>query len=108
MNKWKVTDVPRDRKRFRSSRMVRKRTARFVRNAKFLGRRSKQLLMVLADVIAMPAALWTAFVLRADTTGGSLDPSNWLYIASIAFTVPVFVRVGLYRAVIRFLGIRAA
>ena len=32
-----------------------------MRNARFLGRRAKQMIMVLSDVIAMPAALWTAF-----------------------------------------------
>ena len=87
--------------------MMRRRTAHLVKNARFLGRRSKQMLMVLADIIAMPAALWTASLLHAGTANG-LGVSNWLYVASILFTVPAFVRLGLYRAVIRFLGIQAA
>jgi FlaA1/EpsC-like NDP-sugar epimerase len=64
--------------------------------------------MVLADSVGMPAALLTAFALHADGYGARTDVNNWLYGASIVFTIPVFVRLGLYRAVIRFLGIRAA
>jgi FlaA1/EpsC-like NDP-sugar epimerase len=88
--------------------MMRRWTAQLVRNAKVLGRRSKQLLMILADAVAMPAALWTALMLQAGTTGGIFQAHHSLYVATILLTVPVFVRLGLYRAVIRFLGIQAA
>ncbi len=88
--------------------MMRRRTAHLVRSAKYLGRRSKQLIMVLADVIAMPAALWTAFLLHAGSAPGHQESYSWLYAASVLVTVPAFVRLGLYRAVIRFLGIHAA
>ena len=88
---------------------MRRRTAHLVRSAKFLGRRAKQLIMVLADTIAMPAALWTALMLHAGTANSHLfDDREWLYAATVLFTVPAFVRLGLYRAVIRFLGIQAA
>jgi FlaA1/EpsC-like NDP-sugar epimerase len=65
--------------------------------------------MVVADVVAMPAALWTALALHKGAASG-LHPNEtgWLYAATVLFTVPVFVRLGLYRAVIRFLGIQAA
>jgi FlaA1/EpsC-like NDP-sugar epimerase len=65
--------------------------------------------MVLADLIAMPAALWTALALHKGAVS-SLHGNEiwWLYAATVLFTVPVFVRLGLYRAVIRFLGIQAA
>src|SRR5690348_16583177 len=86
--------------------MMRRRTVHLMRNARVLGRRAKQLIMVLSDVIAMPAALWTAFVLHTGTV--DIRANNWLYPATILFTVPVFLRLGLYRAVVRFLGIRAA
>jgi FlaA1/EpsC-like NDP-sugar epimerase len=64
--------------------------------------------MLLTDVIAIPVALLTALTLKH----GELEPDSaaigWLYLVSIASTIPVFVRIGLYRAVIRFMGIRAA
>lgn len=88
--------------------MMRRRTAHLMKNARVLGRRSKQLLMVLSDAIAMPAALWTAFLLHSGTAPGDFSAHGWLYAATILFTVPVFTRLGLYRAVIRFLGIHAA
>jgi FlaA1/EpsC-like NDP-sugar epimerase len=79
-----------------------------MKNARFLGRRAKQMIMVLSDVIAMPAALWTAFLLHADTISSDIRANSWLYVATIFFTVPTFIRLGLYRAVVRFLGVHAA
>jgi FlaA1/EpsC-like NDP-sugar epimerase len=64
--------------------------------------------MVLADTVAMPAALWTALTLRFGTTAHGDLASDWLYIASVLSSVPIFVRIGLYRAVVRFMGARAA
>jgi len=81
---------------------------RVVRGAQILGRRSKQFLMLLADVIAMPAALCTALILKDGALIADTPAIRWLYLVSIVATVPVFVRIGLYRAVIRFMGIRAA
>jgi FlaA1/EpsC-like NDP-sugar epimerase len=92
----------------RRSRAFRRKTVQMVRNARYLGRRSKQLVMLLADSIAMPAAFWTALTLRYGTFSHDITGARWLYLASIVSTVPVFVRVGLYRAVIRFMGARAA
>ena len=86
---------------------MRRKTVRLVRSARFLGRRSKQLVMLLADVVAMPAALFTALMLRYGVFQHDISTSNWLYAATIATTVPIFVRMGLYRAVIRFLGVHA-
>ena len=64
--------------------------------------------MVMSDVIAMPAALWTAFLLHTGSYATDFNANRWLYAATVLFTVPVFTRLGLYRAVIRFLGIHAA
>jgi FlaA1/EpsC-like NDP-sugar epimerase len=80
---------------------------RFVRSAKGLSRQFKQLVMLVADLAAIPAALWSAYTLRFGTPFHNTPELNWLYVTAIASTVPVFVRVGLYRAVIRFLGIQA-
>jgi FlaA1/EpsC-like NDP-sugar epimerase len=88
--------------------MMRRRTAHLVRSAKFLERRSKQLMMLIADFVAMPAALWTAFLLKHGYPVPVENGIHLLYAATIVCTVPVFIRLGLYRAVIRFLGIHAA
>jgi FlaA1/EpsC-like NDP-sugar epimerase len=68
----------------------------------------KQFLMLIADAVAIPAAVWTALTLRLGTMDHGLIASKWLYLTSIVTTIPVFVRLGLYRAVIRFMGAHAA
>jgi FlaA1/EpsC-like NDP-sugar epimerase len=73
-----------------------------------MGRRSKQLITVLADSLAMPGALWTALFLKFGTIEPMSSGLGLLYAASIVSTVPVFVRIGLYRAVVRFMGVQAA
>jgi FlaA1/EpsC-like NDP-sugar epimerase len=58
------------------------------------------------DAVMLPLALWTAMTLKAG------DPlfhvADWpAYLAVVAVSIPIFVRVGLYRAVIRFIGHKA-
>jgi FlaA1/EpsC-like NDP-sugar epimerase len=79
-----------------------------MRTARHLGRRSKQLLGLLADAIAIPAALWTAIFLRQDGGYTSFSDVGPLYVAALLVTLPMFIRLGLYRAVMRFIGIHAA
>jgi len=62
--------------------------------------------MLVADVIAIPAALWSAMFLRFGAPHAPSPEMSWLYAAAVLSTVPVFIKVGLYRAVIRFLGIQ--
>jgi FlaA1/EpsC-like NDP-sugar epimerase len=100
--------VVRKRSSRRRYRAVRHKTTQIVRSARFLGRFAKQLLMVLADTIAMPAALWSALALHYGGLPVDTLAARWMYLFSVVFTVPVFIRIGLYRAVVRFMGIRAA
>src|SRR5688572_9594933 len=86
---------------------LRRNATRFVRTAKRLQPRSKQLLVLLADVVAMPLALMSALALRYGSLDG-LATSPWLFVTTVLSSVPIFVRLGLYRAVIRFLGAQAA
>jgi FlaA1/EpsC-like NDP-sugar epimerase len=87
---------------------MRRETVKLVRSAKALGRRSKKLLMLTADLVGIPLALWTALALRFGTVDHGVESAQLLYLASLVFSIPVFVRIGLYRAVVRFLGIHAA
>jgi len=58
------------------------------------------------DAIMMPMALWAALSLKAGFP--AFTPSDWpAYLAVVAVSLPIFVRLGLYRAVIRFLGHKA-
>ena len=86
---------------------MRRKSYFFARSLKRLHRRSKQLVMLCADVVALPAALITAMTLRygsADAAWGSGVVQ--IALAAVATTIPLFIRLGLYRAVIRFLGVQ--
>jgi len=69
-----------------------------------LSRRKKQALAVAADLVVLPVALWSAFVLRL----GELNPlviEYWpAYLISVLIAVPIFGKFGLYRQVIRYMG----
>ncbi|GHD53954.1 NDP-sugar epimerase, includes UDP-GlcNAc-inverting 4,6-dehydratase FlaA1 and capsular polysaccharide biosynthesis protein EpsC [Marinobacter persicus] len=73
-----------------------------------LPRLYKRLISVAADVMALSFALWASFALRLD---------QWPWVPSldmvlvcgltVVFTVGLFVRLGLYRAVVRYLSDKA-
>ncbi len=66
----------------------------------------KRVISIGADSVMMPLALWAALSLK---TGSPLfSMTDWpAYLAVVAISTPIFVRLGLYRAVIRFLGHKA-
>ncbi|HED33230.1 MAG TPA: polysaccharide biosynthesis protein [Gammaproteobacteria bacterium] len=71
-------------------------------------RNIKRALLVAIDFIALPIALFGGFVLRV----GSQWPQYaseawWLFVAAPVVAVPVFIRFGLYRAVLRYVGSKA-
>jgi FlaA1/EpsC-like NDP-sugar epimerase len=72
-----------------------------------LPRFQKRLLMLVADLVCIPAALWTAISLKAGQPVPIVDGHYWPYVAATLASVPVFTRLGLYRAVVRFIGPRA-
>lgn len=80
---------------------------RFAMALSHLPRSQKRLLMLSADVIGLPLVLWTALTLRLGTISHYGDASAWVYVTALAATIPIFIRMGLYRAVIRFLGPKA-
>jgi len=72
-----------------------------------LSRFQKRLLMLGADLICIPTTLWAAISLESGVPAPIPTEQIWLYVAAVVASVPVFVRLGLYRAVIRFMGPRA-
>lgn len=63
---------------------------------------------MLADGLMIPFALWSAFALRLGTVSFDPSPFWWLFAAAPLVCVPIFVRLGLYRAVVRYMGPQAA
>src|SRR5690606_16726722 len=75
---------------------------------KLLGmkRKHKRLLQVFTDVLLVWLALWLAFVVRLgiDELVNPLGEHLWLFIAAPLVSIPLFIRFGMYRAVMRYLG----
>lgn len=72
-----------------------------------LSRRAKVCILISADVIFAIFALWAAFALRWGEWY-TPKPDEWyLFAAAPAIAVPIFIRLGLYRAIIRYMEVRA-
>ncbi|MDY6929843.1 MAG: nucleoside-diphosphate sugar epimerase/dehydratase [Pseudomonadota bacterium] len=73
-----------------------------------LSRIHKRIVSVFADVIVLLFALWAAFSLRFEQRFWLPDQGQLLVSGlTVVFTIAVFVKLGLYRAVIRYLSDRA-
>jgi len=71
-----------------------------------LPRRHKRVLQVAADVLLVWVALWMAFIVRlgiADPFGPFIN-HRWLFLTAPVVAIPIFIRIGMYRAVMRYFG----
>ena len=71
-----------------------------------LSRRQKRFLQVAADVVLVWLALWLAFVVRLgiDDMINPVKLHLWLFICAPVVAIPLFIRFGMYRAVMRYFG----
>ena len=72
-----------------------------------LHRWQKRLIMVCADLVIIPVALWCSFALRLGSWQPALNDGLWLLVVAPLISFFIFVRLGLYRSVVRFLGAQA-
>lgn len=76
-----------------------------------MSRFTKRLLLLTSDVVVLVFALWVSFSLRLDDifwpAGGFSNPLTWLILSAPLVAFPSFLYFGLYRAIIRYLGMRA-
>jgi FlaA1/EpsC-like NDP-sugar epimerase len=80
---------------------------RFASRLTNMPRSQKRLLMLGLDLVGIPLVLWVAITLRLGTVRHSLNGTEWMYATVLLTSIPIFVRMGLYRAVIRYLGPKA-
>ena len=68
----------------------------------------KQVIIAATDSALLIVALWLSFSLRLSVF---YIPHNqavtWIFLALPFFAIPIFIRFGLYRAIIRYIGFRA-
>ncbi len=72
-----------------------------------LPRPAKRGLMVFSDFIGIPIVLWLSFALRLGTPTPAVAEVWWLFIIVPVVSLPAFIRLGLYRAIVRFMGTKA-
>ncbi len=79
-------------------------------HARFLSmpRSTKRVVMVLADMVALSVALWSAFALRLSDwwPSTSLADAWTLFVATPVVGVAIFIKLGLYRAVVRYMNVK--
>ncbi|MFG0720654.1 polysaccharide biosynthesis protein [Pseudomonas sp. GLN_6] len=71
-----------------------------------LPRRIKRSIQLLADLLLIWLALWLAFVVRLGLEP-RIDPLGeylWLFVFAPLIAIPIFIRLGMYRAVMRYFG----
>ena len=68
-----------------------------------LPRKSKRLIMVASDLLLLPFAVWSAVALRTGNWLPNIPGLYWVILLAPIVAIPVFVKIGLYRAVIRYM-----
>jgi FlaA1/EpsC-like NDP-sugar epimerase len=68
---------------------------------------AKRLIMATADAVAIPTALWAALALKFDQLDPSPDRTYAYFLVAVISALFFFSVLGLYRAVIRFVGPKA-
>ncbi len=83
-------------------RFAEKLRARLVR----LPRRQKRLIQVATDVVLVWSALWLAFFVRVGEASfvEPLSGHAWIFGIAPLLSLPFFIRLGMYRAVMRYFG----
>ena len=64
----------------------------------------KRLVVVGLDIVLALCATWIAFTLRLDTLNWPTGAQWWVYFLAPVLSVPIFIRLGLYRAIFRYTG----
>ena len=66
----------------------------------------KRLITVSTDFVVIIVALWLAFSLRYSELYWPPQDQVWIFLLAPIVAIPIFTRFGLYRAVIRYLGVK--
>ncbi|WP_449414139.1 polysaccharide biosynthesis protein [Pandoraea soli] len=72
-----------------------------------LPRSAKIAVMAIADAVLLPLSLWTAIGLRLELWHFPQIHAWWVYVLTSVLAIPIFMCLGLYRAVVRYMGTRA-
>lgn len=75
----------------------------------FLGRtrKTKRTITLIIDFVSVIFALWLAFSLRYSILYHPGNEQWWVFLLAPAIAIPIFIKFGLYRAIVRYLGMKA-
>ena len=69
-----------------------------------LSRKRKRFVILAADMVLLPFALWSAVALRFGEWLPEIPELHWILFLAPLVAIPVFIQLGLYRAVIRHMA----
>ncbi|EIK95615.1 polysaccharide biosynthesis protein CapD [Pseudomonas sp. M47T1] len=71
-----------------------------------LPRRQKRIIQVATDVVLVWGALWLSFMVRLgiEDMYNPFIVHSWLFVCAPVVAIPLFIRFGMYRAVMRYFG----
>ncbi|TXT39075.1 MAG: polysaccharide biosynthesis protein CapD [Comamonadaceae bacterium] len=72
-----------------------------------LSRPAKRALVMAVDVLLALLATWAAYSLREETLHWPTGGQWWIYLSGPLIAIPIFIRMGLYRAIFRYTGLDA-
>ena len=64
----------------------------------------KQLVVMLVDILCVVLATWLAYSLRLEEWHGFIPQQKFAYLAAVLLAIPVFIKFGVYKTVLRFAG----
>jgi FlaA1/EpsC-like NDP-sugar epimerase len=71
-----------------------------------LPRSGKYVVMMSADAVLLPAALWLAFLLKYGSSTYWVSGASWLFAGVAAASLAIFTALRVYRSAVRYLGLR--
>ena len=72
-----------------------------------ISRKKKQALLITTDFFFVILSLWMAFALRLSEWFWPNDSQLWLFLLGPIIALPIFIKFGLYRAIVRYIGHQA-
>lgn len=79
--------------------------SKFINGILRLSRPQKRAISIVTDFVLLSLAIWAAFALRFENPGWlPSEKQLWVSSATVGVTIAAFVKLGLYRAVIRYIS----
>jgi len=69
-----------------------------------LPRYQKQLIAIAVDALSIVLSVWIAFSLRLELLHIPIADERLLYVIPLFIAIPIFIKLGLYRAIFRYVG----